>query len=231
LGTVHSYYTKALRVTKTDLRSKSLAHLEWIAADAGRAAYVRELHVVGLPRHEHRPDGLWDFGEWCQPVLPQPASQRLQNAVRDLYNSDSFSFLHTEYCARSYDTPSIAAALAIVLPAVADSGRKIKEFRFETNDESSRALTPFIKMNPVKFPYSPDLWSNLEYLNLGVVWPSDKPPTINFRLHILPHAASLRKLALDFNCENRVEGVPELLESLLTNMCASWTEGESPSSP
>ncbi|CEL07029.1 hypothetical protein ASPCAL10195 [Aspergillus calidoustus] len=218
-GTMHSYYTKALRITKTTLRPKSLKRLEWIVADAGRAAYVRELHFVDVLRLKIRREKLWYFNEPCRAVVPQYASQRLQNAVRGLPNCDSFSFLHIERIsssARSYDAPSIAAALGIILAALADSGRKIRELRFDTAGELYSALMPFIKMDPVGSPCAPDLWSNLESLNLGVVGPEGTLPAVNFPLHILPCAANLRKLTLHLNYNNHVEGVPELLELLFT---------------
>jgi hypothetical protein len=141
--------------------------------------------------------------------------------VRRLSNCDSFWFEHTDPVSdwhRPCDRPPIADALAIILPALADCGRKIREFQFDTQGESYEELKPFIKMNPVAGAMgSPELWSKLEYLSLGVVWPKSRLPAINFPLHILPYAANLRELTLHLNCEDRVEGIPELLESLFTS--------------
>jgi hypothetical protein len=151
---MHSYYTKTLRVTKTDLTSKSLERLSWITADEQRAAYVRELHVTYLHGRGIRRGTLpWHFRAPCRPVIPQPASQELQHIVRRLSNCDSFWFDHTDPVSdwhRPCDRPPIADTLAIILPALADCGRKIRGFQFDTQGESYEELKPLIKTNPFR---------------------------------------------------------------------------------
>ncbi|KAJ0422034.1 hypothetical protein BJY00DRAFT_311436 [Aspergillus carlsbadensis] len=216
LRTTHSYYTIAFGMIKTDLSLGSLQRLDRLSKNKDKAPYVRTLWITCPNSEDKYVEMLWTFYRDGRLVLPQPGTKWLQDIVRRLTNCVSFWFSHDKRDQSVWSHPTIADTVSIILPTLADVKRRVKEFKFSSNHQEGRNLHPFIELDPVPHAGSPEIWSELESLWLGIDKLRGQISPIQFGLRLLPHAPKLRRIILRFDRYSRMSETVELMDCLLT---------------
>ncbi|KAL2831640.1 hypothetical protein BJY01DRAFT_254184 [Aspergillus pseudoustus] len=224
LATTNCNYKLAFNVTSTDLSLRSLDRLDWIIRDEFKAPHVKTLLVTPY-NQDHRRTGRhapvpWAFDAYGQLMLPQAGSRWLQEIIWRLPNCQSFWFSQSSEAGggnRRIHRPTIADAVATILPALADVKRKVKEFHFVSNDQSHYDLTPILKLGPVGHAGCPEIWSDLQSLCIECNKLLDRVPATEFGLRIPPYAPKLRDLSLTFDRYMNSERVPDVIHGLFAS--------------
>ncbi|KAL3461663.1 hypothetical protein BJX64DRAFT_289074 [Aspergillus heterothallicus] len=213
LYATHNYYSQVLEMQIVDLTGFSLYHLAAIAEDESMAPHVKSLFVAPEMFRRYgllRPPELWTFDENSGDLLlPQFFSDALQEIVCHLPNCKALHFLQTP--AQQSDAgyirrPTIADALAIILPAAVEANMRPTEFFFISNEQSQRDLHALSHLDPLlPSPQCAALWSRLESLCLHFDNLLEEIPPTDLALHILPHVPRLQALELTFDRRMRSE--------------------------